>query len=199
MSLKSGILGSLSIKPMSGYELKKLFNMSASYFWPSDQAQIYRTLKSLIEGGHVVLNACQKGVSVDKKIYEITEAGRTANLKPIADNSVGEFISRDAFLLKLFFSGALSCQARLELIDQQLENITALTQRQMDNFKENYRKFMEISGFDEKDRRVFSAAYSHRCSRCQGQGIRGVAFRDQSRAFGGRKVKPGLHQKRIGS
>ena len=47
MSLNNGILGFLSMKPLSGYDIKKLFNMSAAFFWPADQAQIYRTLKSL--------------------------------------------------------------------------------------------------------------------------------------------------------
>ena len=45
MSLAHGILRYLSIRPMSGYDIKKLFNMSAIYFWPAEQAQIYRTLK----------------------------------------------------------------------------------------------------------------------------------------------------------
>lgn len=40
MSLGNGIQG------LSGYDIKKLFNMSAAYFWPADQTQIYRTLRS---------------------------------------------------------------------------------------------------------------------------------------------------------
>ncbi len=51
MSLETGILGFLSMKPLSGYDLKRLFNMSAAYFWPADQAQIYRTLKKLTDHG----------------------------------------------------------------------------------------------------------------------------------------------------
>jgi DNA-binding PadR family transcriptional regulator len=47
MSLEHGILGYLSMKPLAGYDIKKLFNMSAAFFWPADQAQIYRTLKKL--------------------------------------------------------------------------------------------------------------------------------------------------------
>ena len=48
MSLENGILGFLAIRPLSGYDLKKLFAYSASFFWPADQAQIYRALKKLV-------------------------------------------------------------------------------------------------------------------------------------------------------
>ena len=53
LSLENGMLGFLSIKPLSGYDIKKLFDMSTAYFWPADQTQIYRTLKKLVKDGLV--------------------------------------------------------------------------------------------------------------------------------------------------
>ncbi|MBK7448579.1 MAG: PadR family transcriptional regulator [Anaerolineales bacterium] len=53
MSLKHAILGFLSFKPFSGYELKKAFDSSVQHFWPANQSQIYRTLAELEGGGFV--------------------------------------------------------------------------------------------------------------------------------------------------
>ena len=64
------------MKPQSGYDLKKLFNYSAAYFWPADQAQIYRALKKLVEDGSVDLLKQEHGITVDRKVYAITEKGR---------------------------------------------------------------------------------------------------------------------------
>ena len=44
MSLEYAILGFLSYKPFSGYEMKKAFDNSVRHFWYADQSQIYRTL-----------------------------------------------------------------------------------------------------------------------------------------------------------
>src|SRR5579875_1236367 len=44
MSLTHAILGFLNRQPMTGYDLKtQCFDISVAYFWPADQAQIYRT------------------------------------------------------------------------------------------------------------------------------------------------------------
>ena len=37
MSLDHAILGFLSYEPMSGYDLKKLFDQSVAHFWPRSE------------------------------------------------------------------------------------------------------------------------------------------------------------------
>ncbi len=51
MSLKHAILGFLSFKPLSGYDLKKAFDKSVHHFWPANQSQIYRTLSQMTDEG----------------------------------------------------------------------------------------------------------------------------------------------------
>ena len=51
MSLEHAILGFLNYKPLSGYDLKKIFDTSVRHFWAADQSQIYRTLNRLTERG----------------------------------------------------------------------------------------------------------------------------------------------------
>ena len=44
MSLEHAILGFLNYEPMSGYDIKKIVDISVSHFWPAVQSQIYKTL-----------------------------------------------------------------------------------------------------------------------------------------------------------
>ncbi len=162
MSLEHGIMGFLAMKPLSGYDIKKLFDMSAGYFWPADQTQIYRTLKMLVKDGLVELKECKKGETVDRKVYEITDIGRESYLKTAAENSVSDFISRDMFLMQMFFSGTLPIEDQLRFIDTQLDNVNALTKKLKDNYNENLSKFIIKTGLPEDDRRVHSAIFAHR-------------------------------------
>ncbi len=162
MSLEHGILGFLAMKPMSGYDIKKLFDISASYFWPADLTQIYRTLKKLSKDGLVELSECKKGVTVDRKVYAITGKGQEAYLKSIGDNSLSDFISRDAFLMQLFFSGALSREEQLRFLDTQLRNVNALTRQLIENYNANITRFTGMTGLNGDDRRIHSAVYAHR-------------------------------------
>ena len=108
MSLENGILGFLSVKPMPCYDIKKLLDISAGYFWHADQTQLYRTLSRLTKDGLVNLKECAKGETFDRKVYEIKDIGQKEYLQSAAENSGDDFIYRDKFLLQLFFSGALS-------------------------------------------------------------------------------------------
>lgn len=160
--LEYGILGFLSMKDLSGYEIKKLFDMSARFFWPADQAQIYRTLKKLVTAGWVTLKEQKKGETVDKKVYAITEKGKQAYQQNLFQNNIGDFISRDTFLVQLFFSGSLSAEAQLAFLNTQLENNNRLIQLLEDNYKENYDKFLSATGLSPEDKRLQSAVFTHR-------------------------------------
>ena len=162
MSLETGILGFLSMKPLSGYDIKKLFDMSASYFWPADQSQIYRTLKTLVKNELVEMSECKKGHTVDRKVYAITDKGQEAYLSAASKNDIDDFISRDAFLLQLFFSGTLSEAEQLEFIEKQLVNVRALEKQLIDNYSENATRFRQIAELAETDRRFHSAVCAHR-------------------------------------
>jgi len=74
MSLKHAILGFLSYKPLSGYDLKKAFDNSVRHFWPADQSQIYRTLAQLTAEGLVERAADGEGPR-DRHPYHITATG----------------------------------------------------------------------------------------------------------------------------
>jgi len=136
--------------------------MSTAYFWPADQTQIYRTLKKLVKEGLVELKEQKKGETVDRKVYTITDRGREKNLKQIQKNTVDDFISRDLFLIQLFFSGTLNKDERIGLLDTQLRNVNQLKQQLLDNFDKNYVQFLHLTGLEEDDPRLRSIDWTYR-------------------------------------
>ena len=117
MSLEYAILGFLNYRPLSGYDLKKVFDNSVRHFWPADQSQIYRTLAKLAERGQVEQDVVRGLDHPDRKEYRITPAGqealRTWLLTPLPSQDV-----RIAALVQVFFAGQLSDEQILALFER---------------------------------------------------------------------------------
>lgn len=78
MSLDYAILGFLNYHPYSGYDLKKVLDISVRHFWSADQSQIYRTLARLMEAEKVAMEKVEQSDRPDRKLYSITPAGQAA-------------------------------------------------------------------------------------------------------------------------
>jgi DNA-binding PadR family transcriptional regulator len=76
MSIRSAILGFLSWKPFTGYELKKIFADALSFHWSGNNNQIYGSLVELHKSGSVSIEVLQQEKLPAKKVYTITDAGR---------------------------------------------------------------------------------------------------------------------------
>ncbi len=72
LSLRHGLLGLLAEKPMSGYELTKLFDASLRFVWPAQHSQIYPELARLKEAG--LIKQVEEGPR-GRKTYAITKRG----------------------------------------------------------------------------------------------------------------------------
>ena len=72
MSLDYAILGFLNYRPLSGYDLKKMFDTSVQHFWTADQSQIYRILARLAKQKWVQVEVIEQTSRPDRKIYHIT-------------------------------------------------------------------------------------------------------------------------------
>lgn len=57
MSLRHALLGLLSERPASGYDLLKLFDTSLAAVWPATQSQIYTELTKLAASGLITVAA----------------------------------------------------------------------------------------------------------------------------------------------
>ena len=75
MSLKHAILGYLTVQPLSGYDLKKVFDHALGYFWSATHSQIYRTLDRLVRDGEATQEVVIQRDRPNKKLYQPTEAG----------------------------------------------------------------------------------------------------------------------------
>lgn len=96
------ILGLLKEAPLSGYDLKIKFEQEIGEFWQAKTSQIYPSLKTLLEDGAVELSQEIVGAR-KKKIYHITEKGRTALAKWML-SPIEEFpVQKDEFMLRLYF------------------------------------------------------------------------------------------------
>jgi PadR family transcriptional regulator, regulatory protein AphA len=76
VSIRNAILGFLSWKPFTGYELKKIFADALSFHWSGNNNQIYGSLVELHKDGAVSIEVVTQEKLPAKKVYTITEAGR---------------------------------------------------------------------------------------------------------------------------
>jgi PadR family transcriptional regulator AphA len=120
MSLKYTLLGFLSYGPQTGYDLKKHMDNSTQFFWHARLSQIYPALKKLAEEGLVEATVVPQEGKPDKKIYLITEAGRTTLMNWLAEPLDTLSPTKDPVLLKLFFSGVLDKETVLAQLRRQL-------------------------------------------------------------------------------
>jgi PadR family transcriptional regulator AphA len=95
------ILGILSIRPCSGYDIRKAISQSTSFFWTESPGQLYPALEAMVKSGEV------KRVEVPdsgrgRVEYRITAAGRRA-FAAWMKLPYQPTVERNELLLKLFF------------------------------------------------------------------------------------------------
>lgn len=140
-TLQYAILGLLSRKDMTGYDMSKEFETTLSGFWNAKHSQIYPELKTLTEQNLIEYHLEISGTVLEKKVYSITAAGREQltqwennfnKLKPIA---------KDEFRLQLFFSDCVSPEHRIEL----LKNRLAQHEERLQQLRERKPKFQNLT------------------------------------------------------
>lgn len=104
MSLKHGLLGLLTYKPMTGYELMKVLKDSLSFFWTAQTSQIYRELESLEKNGWVLSEEIIQSGKPNKKEYSLTKSGHEAlNAWLNGHSALDVMKTRDAMTMRVFF------------------------------------------------------------------------------------------------
>ena len=114
---KYAILGMLSIRPMSGYDIKKAIEGSVNYFWTESYGQIYPMLKHLV-GQRLVTKTIKKQTGKpDRHVYALTGRGRR-ELRTWLIGQVTPTVERNELLLKLFFGEESSIPINVEHVEQ---------------------------------------------------------------------------------
>lgn len=122
MSIKYAILGFLSWRAFTGYELKKLFAESATLCWSGNSNQIYKTLVELHKEDLVSLEIQPQEAHPSRKVYTTTEKG-LAELKSWVLSTPEPPLQKNAFLIQLAWADQLDSEevdALLETYEDKL-------------------------------------------------------------------------------
>ena len=106
------LLGMLSIRAMSGYDIKKLIETSISNFWTESYGQIYPMLKTLVAEKLVTRKTEKQAGKPDRHVYALTAAGRRV-LREWLTRPATPKVARNELLLKLFFGEEIPASASL--------------------------------------------------------------------------------------
>jgi PadR family transcriptional regulator AphA len=113
------ILGLLSIRPMSGYELTAFAAMSIGHFWPMHRSLVYRELGRLEGAGYVSGTDVPQDRVPDKRTYALTEAGRRVLDAWLATPGFEPARHKDEFLVKFFFASRMGPDHLRRLLDDE--------------------------------------------------------------------------------
>lgn len=120
--LKYILLGFLSYKPMTGYNLKQTMDTSTMHFWRAYHSQIYTTLRKMDADG--LLQSETDDDTDDKlhrRVYTITPAGQAA-LQAWLDKPLTDLPGiKDELLVRVFFSAQRDPEHVLHELNRQRE------------------------------------------------------------------------------
>jgi PadR family transcriptional regulator AphA len=123
MDLPSTILGLLSWRPASGYDLKRIISDSEVFYWSGNNNQIYKSLIELQNEGLVTHQVQVQESLPAKKIYSITEKGLAElHQSLLRAPEIPEL--RKGFLIQLAWAEILSDEEILSLLEMYEEEIT---------------------------------------------------------------------------
>ncbi|HEX6525094.1 MAG TPA: PadR family transcriptional regulator [Streptosporangiaceae bacterium] len=113
------LLALLAKEPAHGYELKLALEQTFGEAYPSPNiGQIYVTLKRLEQDGLVRSQDVEQTTRPNKRVYELTPAGREALNNWVQEPSDGPRV-RDDFFTKLILAPMAGLADRMELINSQ--------------------------------------------------------------------------------
>lgn len=122
MSIQYAILGLLSWKPSSGYQLKKVFEDSPYLYWSGNNNQIYKSLLLLQKDGLITFETIHQDGAPSKKIYSVTKKGMAELKNWITETSaVPEF--KKPFLIQLAWADMLSKDELSQLLEKYEKDI----------------------------------------------------------------------------
>lgn len=114
------VLGILSEKPATGYEIKERFSTIFANFYNASFGSIYPILHKLTKENKVIFETIEQEGKPDKKVYSITEEGQRVFHNYLSQPVENEKIKWD-FMVRLFYSEHLNERERVALITTEIE------------------------------------------------------------------------------
>lgn len=122
------MLGFLSWRPASGYDLRRSISESIGNFWNESYGQIYPALRDLEREGLAHRTVERAQGKPDRHLYTITEAGR-GELRRWLEQPCGPHVYRVEVMIKLFFGEQAPLDASLAHVARYRDEHTALLGR----------------------------------------------------------------------
>lgn len=157
MKIDYAILGLLSWKPLTGYDIKKIIQESHYLYWSGNNNQIYKGLIQLEKDGLVNNRVIHQENAPSKKEYNITDRGMDElnNWIRHQDLELPEY--KKTFLVQLSWSADLGNEEINVLLDKyetRLLEIQAM-------YKEGKRRKKYFPERNEKESYVWSMLYDN--------------------------------------
>jgi len=124
------ILGMLTLRPMSGYDIRKSVQRSIRSFWNESYGQIYPILGALVSEGWATRVTEKGNGKPDRHVYAPTDRGRRELRRWLAEPTEHQ-VGRVEILLKLFFGR----QLKADDVKQHLERFRDLQTRLLEGYE----------------------------------------------------------------
>lgn len=125
MSLKYALLGVLSMREMSGYDIKRHFDRAVHFVWNASDSQIYRELRGMERDGLIASRLVQQESKPNKRLYHLTEDG-VRELDAWLVSPAETPYSKEPFLLRLFFMARVSDDDARKVLEARLAEVESL-------------------------------------------------------------------------
>ena len=144
------ILGILSNKPRTGYDIHKLVKTRMGSFWDISYSQIYPTLRVLEKEGLITKRVEVNEREQNRKVYSITKEGTSKLQQWLTEPAKPPTFKFEA-LLKIAFGDQASKDQIIKHIEElkaintaQLENILSVEKEMKANLNESERTFFAL-------------------------------------------------------
>lgn len=125
---KYAVLGLLSYRPASGYDIRKVYAQSLGNFWNESYGHIYPILRRLVDEGLATRVVERTDGRPDRHVYAITPAGREALLRWLSEPAEPSK-ERVETLLKLFLAWEIGPAAAIAHVQRYRAEHMALLER----------------------------------------------------------------------
>lgn len=165
MMIDYAILGLLSWKPLTGYDVKRVMQDSPFLYWSGNNNQIYKALTKLLENGFVTNQVQYQESAPNKKIYSITESGMDALIRWVMSEEPEAPEVKKTFLIQLSWAGRLEPEKVSRLLDR-YENV--MTQ-QLAMHREEKRREKNFPNRSEQEHFVWEMLYDNFVVMCEAE------------------------------
>nr|WP_273385959.1 helix-turn-helix transcriptional regulator [Cohnella zeiphila] len=108
-------------RPMSGYEIKGMFEMPLGFFYETSFGTIYPTLAKLESQGFIAGESVVQSGKPNKNVYTITAAGKARFLEYM-ESPLEKNVFRSDLMMRLFFAEFVGAGKLIEWLRQEIED-----------------------------------------------------------------------------